>query len=523
MHCRNTRNMQANDPENYSADDRFDRMRGLIGFFLGPAMGLVLYFLPMPALTPAAHTLAAILGLVIVWWITEPVPIPIAGLIGLSLCVLLGVDGTRKVFASFADPVIFLFIGSFILAQAMSLHKLDERLAFTILGIPGVANHPLSILFVFGILAAVLSMWVSNTATTAMLIPIGIGILHTVRKLAVDGDPTQEKMLPAVAQMKFSSALVLVAAFGSSVGGVATPVGSPPNLIGIGLINQVLGIKITFIQWMQFGLPLALGMFAVVFVVLAIMFPSELKGMRGAGVYIREKKKSLGKLSRGEKNVLVGFGITVILWVMPGVLSLVLPAAHWLPEWYSAHMPEAVAALIGAGLLFLLPINFSQRKFTTSWQDATQIDWGTVLLFGCGLSFGALMFSSGLAEAVGVGLLQALGLKSQWSITLMSIVLSVVITDFASNTAAANMVIPVVISIAKAAGVDPIPAAMGACIGASFAFLLPVSTPPNAIAYASGMLPITRMIKSGFVLSILGIGVIFGGVLILLPWIKLGA
>lgn len=515
--------MEANDPENYSADAKFDRMRGLIGFFLGPATGLTLYFLPMPALSPAAHTLAAILGLVIVWWITEPVPIPIAGLVGLALCVLLGVEVPKKVFLAFSDPVIFLFIGSFILAQAMSLHKLDERLAFTILGLPRVANSPVTILFVFGLLSTVLSMWVSNTATTAMLLPIGIGILNTVRRLEIEGNPDAAKTLPPAAQMKFSSSLMLVAAFGASVGGIATPVGSPPNLIGIGLINQVLGTKITFFGWMQFGLPLALLMFLVVFVVLIFMFPAEFKAMHGASGYIREKKKSLGRLSRGEINVLIGFGLTVVLWVTPGILSLFLAPTHPLIEWYSGHLPEATAALFGAGLLFVLPVNFKAGKFTTNWQNATQIDWGTVLLFGCGLAFGALMFQTGLAEVVGIGLLKAFGLTSLWSITLMSIVLSVVITDFASNTAAANMVIPVVISISKAAGVDPIPAAMGACIGASFAFLLPVSTPPNAIAYGSGMLPITRMIKSGFALSLLGIGVIFAAVVLWLPRVKLGS
>ncbi len=500
----------------YSSDERFERLRTRIGLFVGPLLAVVVFLLPMPGLTPAAHTLAAVLSLVIIWWITEPVPIPVTGLIGLALCVLFGVESSRKVFAAFSDPVIFLFIGSFILAQAMSLHRLDERIAFTILALPGVANHPLSILFVFGALATVLSMWVSNTATTAMLLPIGIGVLRTVREIEIREFPETAKTLPPVEQMKFSSAFVLIAAFGASVGGVATPVGSPPNLIGIGLIDQILGVKISFFQWMRLGLPLALVMFLVVFVVVVLLYPSELKGMSGAAAYIREKKKSLGPLRRGETNVLIAFGVTVLLWVAPGLLSLFLDAKDPLLGWYSAHLPEAAAALIGAGLLFVLPVNFSKSEFTSTWKNAAEIDWGTVLLFGCGLTFGALMFTSGLAESLGTGLLHALGLKSLWSITLMSIGLAVVITDFASNTAAANMVIPVVISISKAAGVDPIPPALGACIGASFAFLLPVSTPPNAIAYASGMLPITRMIKSGAILSLLGVGVIYAGVNLLL-------
>lgn len=500
----------------YSSDERFERVRTRVGLFLGPLLALVVFLLPMPGLSPAAQTLAAVLSLVIIWWITEPVPIPVTGLIGLALCVVFGVESSRKVFAAFSDPVIFLFIGSFILAQAMSLHRLDERIAFTILALPGVANHPLSILFVFGALATVLSMWVSNTATTAMLLPIGIGVLRTVREMEIRQFPETAKRLPPVEQMKFSSAFVLIAAFGASVGGVATPVGSPPNLIGIGLIDQLLGVKISFFQWMRIGLPLALAMFLVVFVVVVLLYPAELKGMSGAAAYIREKKKSLGPLRRGEANVLIAFGVTVLLWIAPGLLSIFLDAKDPLLVWYNAHLPEAAAALIGAGLLFVLPVNFRKREFTSTWKNAAEIDWGTVLLFGCGLTFGALMFNSGLAESMGAALLRALGLKSLWSITLMSIVLAVVITDFASNTAAVNIVIPVGISMAKAAGVEPIQPALGACIGASFAFLLPVSTPPNAIAYASGMLPITRMMKSGIVLSLLGVGVIYAGVNLLL-------
>lgn len=508
--------MDGTTPQVYSSDERFERLRTRIGLFLGPLLGLTVCLLPMPGLSPAAHTLAAILSLVITWWITEPVPIPVTGLIGLALCVILGVEGARKVFAAFSDPVIFLFIGSFILAQAMSLHRLDERIAFTILALPGVANHPLSILFVFGTLATVLSMWVSNTATTAMLLPIGIGVLRTVREIEIREFPDTAATLPSVPQMKFSSAFVLIAAFGASVGGVATPVGSPPNLIGIGLIEQILGTRISFFEWMRLGLPLALVMFLVVFTVVVVLYPSELKGMTGAAAFIREKKHSLGPLRRGEKNVLFAFGVTVLMWIAPGVLSLFLEAKDPLIVWYNSHLPEAAAALIGAGLLFVLPVNFSKSEFTSTWKNAAGIDWGTVLLFGCGLTFGSLMFTSGLAESMGAGLLNALQLRSLWSITLMSIVLSVIITNFASNTAAANMVIPVVISISKAAGVDPIAPALGACLSASFALLLPVSTPPNAIAYASGMLPITRMIKSGAILSLFGVGVIYAGINLLL-------
>jgi sodium-dependent dicarboxylate transporter 2/3/5 len=508
-------------PETYTSDEKFDAIRANLGIILGPLLALVVYLIPIPVLTAPAHTLAAILVLVIIWWITEPIPIPITALAGLALCVIFGVDTIRNVFTSFADPVIFLFMGSFILAQAMSLHKLDERIAYGILSIPGVANRPLSILFVFGFLATVLSMWISNSAVTAMLLPIGMGIVQTVMRLEKEENP--QVQLPDVRKLNYSSAMMLMAAFGAGIGGVGTPVGSPPNLIGLGLIDRVLGIKISFFQWMEFALPLVIVMFLLLFLLIVVLYPSEFKVMHGAAEFVKSKKKQLGKMSRGEKNILFAFSVTVGLWVLPGILTVILDKTHVLPKWYETRFPEAVTALVGASLLFLLPVNYKKREFTSDWKNAAKIDWGTILLFGGGLSFGSLMFNTGLANALGKGIMDFSGAESLWSITLVAILLAIVITDFASNTAAANMVIPVVISLAQAAGVNPLPPALGACIAASFGFLLPVSTPPNAIAYGSGMLPITRLIKAGFFLSLAGIGVVFAAVMLLLPLFNISA
>jgi sodium-dependent dicarboxylate transporter 2/3/5 len=350
-------------------------------------------------------------------------------------------------------------------------------------------------------------MWISNTATVAMLIPISLGVMQTISKVS-------EKPID-LKNSRFASALVLAAAFGASIGGIATPVGSPPNLIGLGLINEVLGVRVSFFQWMQFALPMSLFMLIVLFVILAAFSPSEVKSTRGVSAYLKENHKSLARFSRAEINVLIAFSLTVILWVLPGFLSAIFTKDHALVLWFEQHIPESVAALIGASLLFILPVNFREREFTTDWVQASQIDWGTIMLFGSGLAFGALMFQTGLAESVGKGLLHAAGAQSSWSITLIAIALAVTITSFASNTASANMVIPVVISLAKAANIDPVPPAMGACLGASFGFLLPVSTPPNALAYASGLVPITRLIKLGFLLSIAGIFVLFAGMYLL--------
>lgn len=487
----------------YTSDEKFDVIRSRVGLILGPAIAIFIYLLPLPGISGAAHALAAVLSLVIIWWIAECIPIPATSLLGLALCSVTGVAAPRKVFSAFADPVIFLFIGSFILAQAMSRHGLDARLAYRILSLPFVSARPLTIVVAFGLLSAFLSMWISNTAAVAMLIPISLGVMQTISRAS--SAPIDLK------SSRLASALVLSAAFGASIGGTATPVGSPPNLIGLGLMQEVLGLRISFFQWMEFAMPMALVMLVLLFIMLAVLLPSEVKSTKGVATYLHENQRSLPKFSRAEWNVTIAFAMTVVLWVLPGVLGVILSKDHTLVLWFEQHIPESVAALLGAGLLFILPVNFQERQYTTDWKQASQIDWGTIVLFGSGLAFGALMFQTGLAESVGKGLLQAAGAQSLWSITLLAIALAVTITSFASNTASANMVIPVVISLARAANIDPVPPALGACLGASFGFLLPVSTPPNALAYASGMVPITRLIRLGFLLSVLGIFVLFIG------------
>ncbi|MEO0189870.1 MAG: DASS family sodium-coupled anion symporter [candidate division WOR-3 bacterium] len=488
-------------------EERFERFRKTIGFFLGPTIFVVFLLLPMSSLSRNAHFLSAILGWVVVWWITEPVPIPITALLGTTLCVIMGVDTMKKIFAPFADPIIFLFIGSFIIAKAMMVHRLDRRFAFQILSIPGIGKSSNMILFTLGLIAVVISMWVSNTATTAMLYPIGLGILNTIAQL-------QAKELK---KMKYSTGLMLIIAYGASVGGIGTPVGTPPNLIGIGLIKELLGKNITFFRWMLFAIPMVAIMYAVLFLLLRLLFPPEFKKLSGIENYVEKEKKAMGRMSRGEKNVLIGFLITVFLWVFPGILTIIFGTDAPCCKWWEAHIPEGLSAIIGAVILFILPLDWKEKKGTITWKDAVGIDWGTILLFGGGLSLGSLMFSTGLAENIGKGILSLTGAKSLFAITAISVLLAIITSELTSNTASANMVIPIMISLATAAQVNPLIPALGACLGASYGFMLPVSTPPNAIIYGSGYVPITRMIRAGIIFDFLGFLIILAGVFLLLP------
>jgi sodium-dependent dicarboxylate transporter 2/3/5 len=216
-------------------------------------------------------------------------------------------------------------------------------------------------------------------------------------------------------------------------------------------------------------------------------------------------------------NTLIAFGTALFLWIVPGVLPLVLnsdsPAAQFLDD----RIPEAVAALLAALLLFVLPINLRRGEFTLTWQEAAKIDWGTILLFGGGLSLGALMFSTGVAEALGRGVTGATGIDSLWGLTAVAVAMGIFLSETTSNTAAANMLLPAVIAMSQANGVNPIPPAMGACLGASYGFMLPVSTPPNAIVYGSGLVPIPKMMRAGVVFDLCGFAVILLGLRILCP------
>jgi sodium-dependent dicarboxylate transporter 2/3/5 len=515
--CRSEQRLNALPATLSPAEERFERYRRTIGLFLGPVVAALLALLPLPSLTPEAHTLAAIIGWIVVWWMTEPIPIPISALLGAVLCVLCGVASAAQVLRAFAEPPIFLFLGSFILAKAMTVHGLDKRLAYRILSIKWVSDSAARILLVYGGIGAFISMWISNTAATAMLLPIGLGIVATLADLmaAQTGKPVDPTRL------RFGTGMMLMAAYAASVGGIGTPVGTPPNLIGLALLETLVGVKIPFFQWLLFAIPLWGLMFIVLFCLLYVLHRPEMPHIEGSAAYVRQELARLGQWTPGQRNASIAFLVAVGLWVFPGFLAVVYGTASPAAQAYNARMPEAMAALIAATLLFLMPVNWRNREFTLTWQQAVQIDWGTLLLFGGGIALGNLMFDTGLAETIGTGLLRFSGAQSVWGITLAAIVIAIVVSETTSNTASANMVIPVMISLATAAGLNPVPPALGATLGASWGFMLPVSTPPNAIVYGSGMIPITKMIRAGVLFDLVGALLLWLGLRLVLPLIGL--
>jgi len=315
--------------------------------------------------------------------------------------------------------------------------------------------------------------------------------------------------------------MMLMTAYAASAGGIGSPVGTPPNLIGIAMIEKFAHVKIPFFQWMLFAVPMLIAIYFILFLLLYRMHRPEVEQVEGSHEFVREAMARFERWTPGQKNTLAAFGVMVTLWIMPGFLAMIAGADSNLSQTYNRLVPEAAASLIGVILLFVLPIDWKKREFTLRWPDAAKIDWGTLLLFGGGLSLGNLMFETKLAEAIGQGLLNLSHASSCWSITGAAVFTAILVSETTSNTASANMVIPVMISLCQAGGINPVPPAIGATLGASWGFMLPVSTPPNAIVYGSGLVPITKMIRAGFLFDILGGLIIWIGLRLILPRIGL--
>ncbi len=492
-------------------ESSFDRKRHIFGAIFGPICALLVYFLPIAGLAenPEAHKLLAIVTFVAFWWICEPVPIPVTSLIGPTLCVIFGVASATDAFKAFANPMIFLFMGGFLIAKGMMVNGLDKRIAYGIMSMKWVGDSPRKIFLAIGLACMLCSGWISNTATAAMMFPIALGLLEAIREMmAANGKDID------LSKYKYATGLMLMTAYACSIGGVLTPIGTPPNIIMIGFIRELApeSPQITFFNWMIWGFLAMVLYFVITFFVLQKMFPSDVKHIDGAQEFIQEKKNSLGKWTRAQKNTLIAFIVAVVLWVLPGIFSAVQNIAPDainadFVKLYGARFPEAVAAMIGGLLMFLLPTDLKKGKMTLSWKDGVSgIDWGTLLLFGGGLAIGGMVFSTGLSQWIGESLTAALGGKpSEYIFLTVFAVTALLLSELTSNTAVANLMGPIAIATAVSLGFSPVPVCVVMALCTSLAFMLPVSTPPNAIVYASGYIPITKMIKAGVLLDIIGV------------------
>lgn len=486
-----------------------ERWRHGVGGVLAPVVLVGLLLTPMPGLKVEASRLAAILASVVVLWVTEALPLPVTALIGASMCVVCGVAPVKDVFAPFADPLMFLFVGSFILARAIFLHGLDRRLAFGVLSLGWVGARPGRILFAFGAVTALLSAWISNTATTAMMFAIGMSILGFLFRSESGGGSIRRE---------YATGMMLMTSFAASIGGLATPIGTVPNLIGLSHIRQSLGVEFSFFKWTLIGVPVVVVLVLYLYVYLNYFCRAGTHHMPGADEMLRREHRELGSWTTGQISTLVAFLVTVVLWVAPGVAALCWGEKSSAYQMLNRTVPDAVAALLGAALLFVLPGNRGGRAIT--WQEAAQIDWGVVLLYGGGFALGVLSDRTGLATAVGHALAARLPLSGEFGLLVAATCVAAMVSETTSNTASANIVLPMVIAIARGAKVDPLLPALGATFGASLGFMMPVSTPCNAIVYGSGYIPLARMIRYGLLLDVAGVIVIVTLIWLIAPGLR---
>jgi sodium-dependent dicarboxylate transporter 2/3/5 len=478
-------------------------LRQRVGLYAAPGLALLVYLNPFSSLPPSAHILSAILVWVVVSWATEAIPLAVTSLVGAALCIAMGLGSAKEVLATFAHPIIFLFIGSFFLAEAFVVHGLDRRFAVWLLSRKGLTASPLGMFGAMGFATAVLSMWISNTASVAIMVPIALGLLSTIRGAREEAGSHEPGVL-------------LLLAYGSAAGGIATMIGTPPNIIGVGLLSQQAGISISFFDWMAIGLPLAgalgLGIVAVLFWLHP--FPKTFPDL---GDHLQHLRRQQEGWTRGQRNTCLALLLAIGCWIGPGVLGIVLGRDSDLVTFLNARLPKEMVPIFAAGLLFVLPVNFKAGEFTLKWTQAANINWGTILLFGGGLTFGHLMVQTHLAEIIGESLVVFFGSNTLWTLTAVAIGTALVITEIASNTASTSMLVPVVISIATAAGISPIPPTLGVCLGASLAFMMPVSTPPNAIVYGTGFVPLPNMLRAGVFLNIIGAALVWLTLRLLCP------
>ena len=355
-----------------------------------------------------------------------------------------------------------------------------------------------------------------------MMFPIALGLLEAVREMMAANGKTID-----LSSYKYATGLMLMTAYACSIGGVMTPIGTPPNIIMLGFLDQLApqAPTVTFFQWMIWGIVAMVCYFVLAYVVLWRMFPADVKHIEGATEFIRNYVDSLGKWTTAQKSTIIAFGTAFVLWVAPSVLSIVYGAHSDMMTWYDSHFPEAIAAMVGGLMLFFLPgDNKKNDEKALAWKDGVEgIEWGTLLLFGGGLAMGSLMYTTGLSAWIGAGIKDFLGGNpSEWFFVGVFCVTTLILSELTSHTASTNLIAPIAIGAALSLGFSPIPVAIGIALSSSLGFMMPVSTPPNAIVYASGYVPITKMIKSGVIIDLIGILVVTIPVVMLLVKFVMG-
>ncbi|GAA1487733.1 SLC13 family permease [Brachybacterium sacelli] len=495
-----------------------------LGLALG-VVGAVVVYAIMPADVPhPARLTAATAVLMAVWWMTEALPIPATALVPVVVFPVLDPEiGFDDVGASYGNNIIFLFMGGFMLALAMQRWNLHKRIALTIVG--AIGTSPSLLVLGFMIATGFVSMWVSNTATAVMMLPIGVSVLLLVNKLrledaeakgedpgeGVDPDPDSEGTAAPI-RSNFGVALMLGIAYAASIGSLATIIGTPPNALLAAHMSQDFGITIGFGRWMLVGTPIAVVFLVIAWLLLTkVLFKPEIDRIPGGAELIRAERDKLGRISSGEVRVLTIFVLAAVSWVFVPLIWQIMDAGE-------PPIGDAGIAMVVAMLLFLLPAGAARGVRLLDWEAAVKLPWGVLLLFGGGLALSAQFSSSGLTEWIGQVTEQIGGLPMVLVVAIAAAGV-LFLTELTSNTATAATFLPVATAVAVGIGIDPMLLAVPVAIAATCAFMLPVATPPNAIAFGSGYVRIPQMAQAGLWLNLIGIVLITVATLTLAVWV----
>ncbi len=470
----------------------------LVGLAAGPALCLALAALPAPdGLGREAWMTAGVAVWMALWWLTQAVPLAVTALLPVLLFPVLGIAKAADAAHPYAHPLVFLFLGGFVIALTIERWNLHRRVAIAIVSVAGV--RPDRLIGGFMLATAGLSMWVSNTATTLMMVPIGLSVVAFIEGRRQDGAP------PTPAQDRFARGLLLAIAYAASIGGTATLIGTPPNAFLAGYLAQNHGVDLGFARWMLLGVPLAAVMLLAAWLLLTrVLYPANGLDLTRVAAGIAAEKARLAPPARGEALTALLFAAVALAWVFQPLIADIVPVS------------DTAIALAGAVAAFAIPVNLKKREFLMDWDHAIHLPWGILILLGGGFSLAEAIQSTGLAAWLG-GLVAGGGHLPLILLLLAITGLVVFLTEITSNTATAAVFIPVAATLAVSMGFDAVTFAVPVALAASCAFMMPVATPPNAIVFAAGRLDVVHMCAAGVFLNLIATAVIAGAALVLVP------
>ncbi len=465
-----------------------------IGLFLGPLLFFGLQLAPIEVISDTADTVIATAIWMVIWWITEAVSISVTSLLPLILFPLFKVMPIADVGANYGSPIVFLFFGGFVLALALEKVHLHKRIALTIIKRTGTS--PNRVILGFMIATAFMSMWISNTASTVVMLPIALSVINL---LINDDDGFTKK------DKNFALSVMLGIAFSANAGGIATVIGTPPNSVLIGLLENEYNMEISFLKWMVIGLPFSIVLITIIYFLLTkVMFPNTGLNFGTTNDVISKELKKLGPTTAKEKQVLIIFGVIVSLWIFRTLINNLIP---------NLGLSDTIISILGAIALFAIPHNLKTGDFILEWTDTQKLAWGILILFGGGLSLAKGMSATGIVSLVATSISE-----SNISILLMAsllILLMLFMTELMSNVALVSVLAPVVAGIALGLDIPLLHLLIPVTIASSCAFMLPMATPPNAIVFASGYIKVSQMARVGVFINLIAVVLL----IVLFQWV----